>query len=120
MKIILALSLIIVVFISGCLSIFHGTFSHGECGYFALRNIKINTTINDKYDAFNTIKTLIQSGTYETYGDYIDDGTRKATIDKLYFVNISLGNGSSSEAWILNDEAGIGKNGNLYIKCHPL
>ena len=107
------LLLISIIFVSGCTSTV-------ECGYEKLPDIKINETVKNQYEAFDVIKTYIKLGTFETYGDKIDDTTRKATIDKLEYRNISFPNGTTTEAWILNDETGLDNNGNLYLKCHPL
>ena len=103
----------LVVVISGCF----GMVSQ-NC-YIMIPDIKINTTITDKYSAFNTIKTHIEQGTFETYGDKISDHTREATINELQYKNVTLPNSTSLEVWVLNEEVGTDSDENTYLRCGP-
>ena len=111
MKIILiSILLISIIAISGCNS-------GPDCDFRRNPVTKTDVIIDDSKDAFNTIKAQIELGTLEVLGDKISEDTRKATIDKLQFKNVTFNGRPTSELWVLNGEIGIDKDGNVYLKC---
>ena len=105
MKIILVALLSLVVFVSGCTS------QGGECGKFALTK-STNKTISNNLEAFNELKGQLEHGGIS----YIYSDTRVSTIDKIIYENRTLTNDLTSEMWVLNNDVGVDKDGNMFVR----